>query len=95
MSSWVVGRSRVAGSGDVWIWGRVTVGPGFDEVFYTAPDGWSPADITGTPNVDEILFTVEVESEVASKRDTFPSSSAPPARSDVIGAMGIPAGDAD
>jgi len=57
--TYVVMEARV-GSRNVWVWGLVTKGPGFDEVYYTEADGFTPAEITEVPRTARHLFTVEV-----------------------------------
>ena len=57
--TYVVMKARIGGS-HYWTWGLVTTGPGFDEVFYTETDGYTPANIDEAPSNLEHLFTVVV-----------------------------------
>lgn len=95
MSHWVVRKVRV-GSDDFEAWGKVTVGPGCDEIYYFRTDGYTAADIDHAPPLGEVLFVVPIDPpapgpEVASRRDTFPSSPAPPD----LATMGTTTGDED
>lgn len=89
MSHWVIRKVRV-GSDDFEAWGKVVAGPGFDEVWYFRTDGYTAADLDHAPPLGELLFVVPIaESEVASRRDTFPSASVPAYPATV----GTPTGD--
>lgn len=46
----------------IWAWGTVGNGPGFEDITYTANDGFGEADIEGddAPRLERHLFTVEV-----------------------------------
>lgn len=98
MKTWVVFRCRI-GSDAIWAWGLAGAGPSFDELYFTTPNGLDPVPLDRIPELQEFLFTCPaIESEVASRRDTFPQETvpaypatvgtptgAPPARSDRIG----------
>lgn len=59
VKSWVVFETRVRGT-TVWAWGLMGDGPGFDEVYFTAPDGTSPVEMSQPPAVfGRYLFTVD------------------------------------
>jgi hypothetical protein len=57
VGSWVVMEARAEGSmRPVWMWGLVRGGPGFEDVFFTEPDGVTPADIEAPPHALRTLF---------------------------------------
>lgn len=51
------------GSRTLWAWGEVGDGPGFEDVTYTEPDGFTLADVDSPPALGAHLFTVAVPVE--------------------------------
>lgn len=55
---WLVFSAKM-GSRTVWSWAKMGAGPGVDEVYYTAEDGISPADLEEAPaKLGTFLFSV-------------------------------------
>jgi len=56
MRQWVVIEARVA-QRVLWAWNLLGAGPGFDEVAYTAADGYTPVDAPDEPvQLGRVLF---------------------------------------
>jgi len=70
-TTWVVMTVRI-GSQNLWAWGKPSAdGPGFDEIYYTHTDGFTPAEVPGDqpPSLGALLFVVTLPNNENRKRE--------------------------